>query len=376
MWCTQWKGTPQDCVDHIRQKHSVPSSAKVANLGRWFPPWTVTRAVWHNALKPHVSGVSTDVLLFSESGSSLVHHYRVFGRSAAHTSLHGKYMAKLRSFTIRAAAEARRESDRLPTRKNQLPAVSDTLRSIRPQDDKDFVPSLIQSVLVATQPYPSSPESHTFTVYVDLDPFPSEGSGSSDGDVLGLPVEQDRMSVSSVNSGDDDQTDVAIEVSRFRPMNHPDTPVNISSDSQLVVEFPSHYEAPAVPVTISALMESVVQLSHISALSSVQLSPNRVREDYIYETVDVSPMFQVSRDTAEYLPATSPVTPLDSGSLPTSPIPPDPDPLPPGATGSFDSLLGCQGLIEQAPDLSRLSTCPGRGLLTLYVCCVTLEITR
>ena len=24
LWCTTWKGTPQDCVDHTRQKHSVP----------------------------------------------------------------------------------------------------------------------------------------------------------------------------------------------------------------------------------------------------------------------------------------------------------------------------------------------------------------
>ena len=77
-WCTTWKGTLQDCVDHIRQKHSVPNSVKVVNLGRWFPPWTVTRAAWHKAMKSHVSAVSTDVLLFIECGSSLVHHYRVF----------------------------------------------------------------------------------------------------------------------------------------------------------------------------------------------------------------------------------------------------------------------------------------------------------
>ena len=32
-WCTQWKGTPQDCVDHIRQKHSVKDPVKAANLG-------------------------------------------------------------------------------------------------------------------------------------------------------------------------------------------------------------------------------------------------------------------------------------------------------------------------------------------------------
>ena len=42
-WYTQWKDTPQDCVDHIRKKHSVNDSVKAANLGRWFPSWTVTR---------------------------------------------------------------------------------------------------------------------------------------------------------------------------------------------------------------------------------------------------------------------------------------------------------------------------------------------
>ena len=77
-WCTQWKGTPQDSVDHIRKKHYVNDSIKAANMGRWFLPWTVTRAVWHTALKTTVSGVSTDVALFSANGSQLVHHYRLF----------------------------------------------------------------------------------------------------------------------------------------------------------------------------------------------------------------------------------------------------------------------------------------------------------
>ena len=51
-WCTQWKGTPQDCVDHICKKHY--HSVKADNLGRWFPPWTVTKAAWHTALKTMV----------------------------------------------------------------------------------------------------------------------------------------------------------------------------------------------------------------------------------------------------------------------------------------------------------------------------------
>ena len=33
-WCTQWKGTPQDCIDHIRKKHNVGDSVKTASLGK------------------------------------------------------------------------------------------------------------------------------------------------------------------------------------------------------------------------------------------------------------------------------------------------------------------------------------------------------
>ena len=173
--------------------------------------------------------------------SSLVHHYLVFGQSVAHTSLRGKFMAKLRSYTIRAEAEASWESSRLSIRKTQLPAVSDTLRSSDNESpvcktrravspvvpevsagatssttvssvtsyagaavsydplawqprwslyggqpptlpvsmplprfaNKDFVPSPLQSVLVAAQPYPTSPESRASTVCVDLDAFAS-----------------------------------------------------------------------------------------------------------------------------------------------------------------------------------------------------------
>ena len=77
-WCTIWKGTPQDCVDHIRLAHSVPATVKAANLGRWFPPWSVSRDKWREAQHSSVSGVSTDALLFSQAGVSLVHRYRVF----------------------------------------------------------------------------------------------------------------------------------------------------------------------------------------------------------------------------------------------------------------------------------------------------------
>ena len=37
-WCTVWKDTPQDCVDHMSRVHDIPQLVKAANLARWFPP--------------------------------------------------------------------------------------------------------------------------------------------------------------------------------------------------------------------------------------------------------------------------------------------------------------------------------------------------
>ena len=48
-WCTQWKGTPHDCIDHIRLVHSVPATVKAWNLGRWLPPWTLDSHPGHAA---------------------------------------------------------------------------------------------------------------------------------------------------------------------------------------------------------------------------------------------------------------------------------------------------------------------------------------
>ena len=83
------EGTPQDYIDYVRQKHNVGDSVRTASLGKWCPPWTVTRAAWHTALKPKVCGVSTNAALFSEHGAQLVHNYRVLGDCASHASLRG-----------------------------------------------------------------------------------------------------------------------------------------------------------------------------------------------------------------------------------------------------------------------------------------------
>ena len=100
-WCTVWKGTPQDCMDHVRRAHDVPWDVKSASLEKFVPPWTVRRQVWTDSLKPCHSGVSTDVLLFSEVNESLVHHYRVHKRGLPHLTFRRDY---LQVFVSQAAA--------------------------------------------------------------------------------------------------------------------------------------------------------------------------------------------------------------------------------------------------------------------------------
>ena len=72
-WCTVCKGTPQDCMDHVRGAHDVPTDFKSTSLNQFFPPWTVRHQIWADARRPCHSGVSTDVLLFSEIHLSSVY---------------------------------------------------------------------------------------------------------------------------------------------------------------------------------------------------------------------------------------------------------------------------------------------------------------
>ena len=98
MWCTVWKGTAQDCIDHMRRTHNVPLLVKVANLARFFPPWTVTREQWADMMMSSISGVAIDTLLFSRIGSPLRHRYRIISRTGSHAAFRGTYMRRLRAF--------------------------------------------------------------------------------------------------------------------------------------------------------------------------------------------------------------------------------------------------------------------------------------
>ena len=94
-WCTVWKGTPQDCIDHMRKAHNVLA---LANLARWFPPWTVSREYWTNIMRSDVSGIAVDTSLFSRIGVPLFHRYQVFSQSGTHVAFRGSYMQGIRMF--------------------------------------------------------------------------------------------------------------------------------------------------------------------------------------------------------------------------------------------------------------------------------------
>ena len=106
-WCSMRKGTAQDCVDHVRLRHHGGMCVKASTLGKCFPPWTVARKAWNAALKPSVSGIAMDIMLFSQYGIRLVHRYRVYGGYVLHHSLRGTCLSKLSDFTHRDCAEAR-----------------------------------------------------------------------------------------------------------------------------------------------------------------------------------------------------------------------------------------------------------------------------
>ena len=96
-WCTTWKGSPQDCLEHLRNGHDAPWISKTASIEKYAPPWTVRRELWTDSLRVEHSGISTDILLFSEVGLLLTQHYRVYRGGLPHAGFRTDYIERLRS---------------------------------------------------------------------------------------------------------------------------------------------------------------------------------------------------------------------------------------------------------------------------------------
>ena len=87
-------------MEHILGGHNVPGEVRRVrrvSLEMLFPPWTVTQQLYAESLSAQHSGISNDVLLFSEVGLSLVHHYGVHRVGRPHAMFRGKYLAQLRA---------------------------------------------------------------------------------------------------------------------------------------------------------------------------------------------------------------------------------------------------------------------------------------
>ena len=96
-WCTTWKGSPQDCLEHLRNGHDVPWISKTTSIEKYAPPWTVRRELWTDSLRVEHSGIFTDILLFSELGLSLTQHYSVYRGGLPHAVFRTDYMQRLRA---------------------------------------------------------------------------------------------------------------------------------------------------------------------------------------------------------------------------------------------------------------------------------------
>ena len=66
-WCAVWKGSVRECRDHFNDKYSGSETLEFEKVSRSFPPWTVTRDFWEQALKPEIFGIAVDIRLFHES---------------------------------------------------------------------------------------------------------------------------------------------------------------------------------------------------------------------------------------------------------------------------------------------------------------------
>ena len=71
-WCSVWKGTAHDCIDHLRGKHNETENAGESS----FPLGSDSGDCV--ALHPEVSVVATDVQLFHQCGRRSVHGYRMY----------------------------------------------------------------------------------------------------------------------------------------------------------------------------------------------------------------------------------------------------------------------------------------------------------
>ena len=106
-WCAVWKGSVRECREHFNDIHSSSETINYDRVSKSFPAWTVPRDFWTKALRPDISGIAVDVMLFHQSGRKLVHTYRVYQDPFPHQDLREGRISKLISVANRAMVIAK-----------------------------------------------------------------------------------------------------------------------------------------------------------------------------------------------------------------------------------------------------------------------------
>ena len=88
-------------------KHRDSETVNFDQVSKIMSSWTVPRDFWAKALRPEISGIAVDVMLFHESGRKLVHKYRVYRDPLPHPALREGRISKLISLANRAMVIAR-----------------------------------------------------------------------------------------------------------------------------------------------------------------------------------------------------------------------------------------------------------------------------
>ena len=91
------EGVPQDCLEHVRSGHDAPWVEKTASMRNMPPRGRSHDQLWLDSLRIEHSGISTDMLLFSEVGMPLTQHYRVYKGGLPHAVFRTDYLPRLRA---------------------------------------------------------------------------------------------------------------------------------------------------------------------------------------------------------------------------------------------------------------------------------------
>ena len=339
-WCTVWKGTPQDCMDHVRGAHDVPSDIKSASLDKLFPPCT-------SVLSGVRFGQMTSSLVIRECRRMSYSSVRYISHWCITTGCsEGGCLITPFAWTTSAdygSTYRRRRGLMSPVPRNVRPCDTETesprktrrvrrrMRPTRLRDDPVHVPSLMtadQAVLDLTGAVIYDCRPRILPVLIKLrDCRRPSGVRPAASASLAPP----EFTVISSDDPGTDLEDELLQISLLPPIVSP-LP---ESDAAPGVSL-SLYPAPPVPTLADPELTS--------CLPSV---PLRVVNEL--PAIDLFPSYTMSSEHSYYDQETSPVT---------SDVPDDPGYLSPGSPAAMDRCLAEDGdlMLDCPSDLPLLPT--------------------